>query len=259
MRIFGGKDYYDYMMQYGFDPLIILNRNDNKLYDESIIQELEKNHINCFNHWCPYQLFHIETQNTIRVRNGFHVKDVVYYFSRFTVVVGNNIYGGTMVSYNYKKEFHYSEKTLEQFLNRIGFSITRNTITKKYNKEIGRENVSLDHQLIEYMIEKKISIITFTDWNEYSFNKKPRIVVNGDNLREFQLYKILNGYDVHSKLSHWVGNVLLTSNHMVDTPSNDVKIAKHGFDKYSFRKQGIAQKQSASFGNQRRLARYQLS
>jgi hypothetical protein len=87
------------------------------------------------------------------------------------------------------------------------------------------------------MIEKRISIITFTDWNEYSFNKKPSIIVNGDNLREFQLYKILNGHDVHAKLSHWVGNVLLTSNQMRDMPSDKTKIAKHGFDEYSFRKQ----------------------
>jgi hypothetical protein len=237
MRIFGGKDYYDYMIQYGFDPLIILNRNNDRMYPESVIQELGKDYINHFNHWCPYQIFHIETQNIIRVGNGLHVNGIVYYFNRFTVVIGNNIYGGTLIHYNNKVIYHYSEKSLEQFLNTLGFSLVNNTINKKYNENVGRENISLENRLIKYMIEKKISIITFTDFNGYTFNKRFTITVNGDNLREFQLYKILNAYDAHAKLSHWVGNVLLSSNQMRDIPNDAVKIAKHGFDKYSFRKQ----------------------
>jgi len=237
MRIFGGKDYYDYMMQYGFDPLIILNRNNDKLYPESINQELQKDYMNHFNHWCPYQIFHIETQNIIRVGNGLHVNGIIYYFNRFTVVIGNNIYGGTVVHYDNKVVYHYSDKSLEHFLNILGFSLVNNAIDKRNNENIGRENISLDNRLIKYMIEKKISILTFTDYTGYSFRKRVSITINGDNLKEFQLYKILNGYDVHSKLSHWVGNVLLTSYQMRDIPSDETKIAKHGFDKYSFRKQ----------------------
>ena len=85
------------------------------------------------------------------------------------------------------------------------------------------------------MIVNKISIITFSD-RDPIFTRRSIVRINGDNLREFQLYKRLNGYEVHQKLSHWVGNILLTSTQMRDTPSNEMKIAKHGFDKFSFRK-----------------------
>jgi len=236
MRILGGKDYYDNMIQYGIDPLIILKRNDNKLYNDSIIQELEKNYTNHFNYWCPYQIIHNKTQDIVRVRNSLGVNGIVYYFNRFTVIIGNNIYGGTVIRYNNKTDYYYSENSLESFLNTLGFSLTKSHVIKKYPDSEGHENISLDNRLIKYMIEKKISIITFSDYDPI-FTRPSKVRINGDNLREFQLYKRLNGYEVHQKLSHWVGNVLLTANQMRDTPSNDMKIAKHGFDKFSFRKQ----------------------
>lgn len=63
------------------------------------------------------------------------------------------------------------------------------------------------------------------------------LIINPVNLKACGFYKVLNPFQAYQELSMWVGGVLCGRENPMATISNDDKIAKHGFDDKSFRKE----------------------
>ena len=118
--------------------------------------------------------------------------------------------------------------------------------TKKYFEE------QCDQNTLDWLINNKITIAirkSKNDGKEYYWQ------IDSDELKNYQFAKVLDPYSTFQELSMWMGNVL-TNNGQPSHPKpkhkkppaivgeipNDVKIAKHGFDNWSFRRLGTKSK-----------------
>jgi len=71
----------------------------------------------------------------------------------------------------------------------------------------------------------------------YKSTSTVELIINPVNLKACSFYKVLNPFEAYQELSMWVGGVLCGRENPMATISNDDKIAKHGFDDKSFRKE----------------------
>ena len=63
------------------------------------------------------------------------------------------------------------------------------------------------------------------------------LLILNPKLADFEFYRHFGPYQAHQEIAMFVGGVLnQTENRMIEL-SNDVRIAKHGYDEYSFRAQ----------------------
>ena len=95
-----------------------------------------------------------------------------------------------------------------------------------------------NESLMDFVRENRISIITFHPtfgkfgieyqggWNWY---------INHDDLGRLEFFKKFDSYQAFQELSMWIGNLSQPGSEMYQL-SDDELIAKHGFDKWSFRK-----------------------
>jgi hypothetical protein len=93
----------------------------------------------------------------------------------------------------------------------------------------------LDTKAILWLIENNVTVMTF-----YPFSGRPDAPycrINGDDLKDLEFYKTLDAFSVFQEIEMWVGGVLAAAgNPMVQITDDKIKVAKHGFDKFSFRK-----------------------
>jgi len=81
----------------------------------------------------------------------------------------------------------------------------------------------------DWLVESKYAIAVRDD---------PRIgwIINADVLKHVQFQRKLDAWQAFQELSIFVGNLATNENRMVEITDPKIKIAKHGFDKWSFRK-----------------------
>ncbi len=88
---------------------------------------------------------------------------------------------------------------------------------------------------LNWLITNKIVIITFYPQPQFSKNI---CRINGDNLKDYQFYKVIDPFTLFQEISMWIGGILPHQGRpMVDITDDKIKIVKHGFDKFSFRKE----------------------
>lgn len=90
---------------------------------------------------------------------------------------------------------------------------------------------------IDWMIEKRISIAVSTNVRGWSYSERNGgWTINCDGLDKIGFQKCLNPFDAFQKLSQWVGGVLAGEGRpMAKITDEKVILAKHGFDKQSFK------------------------
>lgn len=71
----------------------------------------------------------------------------------------------------------------------------------------------------------------------YTTSNTLELITNPVNIKACGFYKVLSPFQAYQELSMWVGGVLCGRENPMVTISNDDKIAKHGFDTKSFRKE----------------------
>lgn len=245
MRIIGGRDYYDSFIQYGVDNNIILNRNNQIKYDINILSDkIDK--IYKIKEDTVY-IKDIKKENIFNISNRRNVFNNTHICSGYiNVIIGENEYKGLILDIDYTKNYSYNQErhyiwninSFNKHLNEFGYSHTikpKNYYTSSFSED-AFDVKKVHPSVTDFMIANEISIIVVSK----AFHCRTLSwQFNESILNEIEFYRKLDGHEVYQNLSHWIGNILLPSKQMPDITDDKIKLHKHGFDKWSFRKMSI--------------------
>lgn len=246
MRIIEGRDYYDNALAYGQDTSVIFVRSRT---DVRTNNDFKHTPIGTEGAAGPCVVpLGSDHNRTWRFNNHFTTNYHNYTINTVVVYLCGKIYRGLMVhDYCIGSKFephvdtHYffwDHKAFECWLTKKGMEPLRGKSTSwrtiwPIEHYFRRGEVS--KTVLDYLIENKITILTFADLD--SVNKHVW-TINGDNLKDLQFFTVLDAFTTFQEISMWIGGVLPhPGNPIVTITDNSVKIAKHGFDKFSFRKE----------------------
>jgi len=239
MRIISKKhDYYDSVMIHGTDPDIIFNRKLVKHNDsDKFSPEIEK--------------YFREPFSLIDARR--------LSIEPFAVIFCGEIYKGIIVYTRKKKQkenwcyavyddydrvhcYNY-EETLKAF-NDAGYNIKEELSRRIYidgksvimsaerRIELFFEDSGSD-KFMSLMVEKKCPVLLVEKTSSYDLSLK---VIENPILKDVSFFRVFDSYTTYQRLSMFIGGVLPRKARPIVTISDKDKIAKRGFDKWSFRK-----------------------
>lgn len=256
MRIIGGKDYYDSAIAYGIDPGIVFVRDSRKL-DNGQMDGLA-GHVGI-----SLSLVKTEDVNKFyterkmvsadRYHNSRTIDGVKYFLQEQNVIFCGKIYRGLILTEwpkNNEKVVttFWSLSKLQKWAADRDMVVKKNTSFWNRAKEFDEDPFTpqdLPRDEIDKMIEINASILIQTGEPDTSIGKG-RIgwaecdsgwIADCDILKDIGFQSALDPYSAFQELAMWVGGTLATNGpNTVTITDNNVKIAKHGFDKFSFRK-----------------------
>jgi hypothetical protein len=228
MRIIGGRDYYDSVLQFGRDEKVVLIRPKDLRIDN---EKVEKR----------YGLT-VDTQSfdPYSLSNGSPIRRM----RPITVVFCGNVYRELRLEieghrtdpyhgYTHRQTTVWSDSELEDVARKYKTEPPRRQ--RRYREAqkpyFGAEKVS--EATMAKLIDDKISImVSELDW----YVQTPHWRVNPDILKDVEFYRVMPPFIAHQELSMWVGGVLGAPQNPMVAISDEDRIAKHGFDEWSFRK-----------------------
>ncbi len=237
MRILGGKDYYD-GAGYGVDTEIIFDRGHGDLSKPDIeIKDKE---------YFPAIPPRMSSIGNMDDKGGAVIEF-------FNIIVSGKVYPGvkisktirktfipsydksiTLHSYVYNKgDFIYDYEKAWAIAENLGFKDALWSNPKaKMHDHFRRELTKAE---IEWLAVNKIVVAAILKPDD-RYRYETRIWVNGDFLKLFKFYRVLDASTAHMEIANYVGGVLPgAANPMVEI-SDESKIVKHGHDlKVSFR------------------------
>lgn len=248
MRLIYGHDYYDNVLAYGRDDDVVFVRSkaekrsnrDVPVYSGGILSRI------AFKGKKGDYIRHAYYNHSLRY-NGFQ-----YYFKHMTVVFCGKEYRGIQISMHPESNdlsqtdlYFWNHDKFIEFVHEQSLTITAAYVRATQN--------ALDKELLEYfdphelgtkernwLIENRITILVHdvTYIPPYAVQGTGMVWnVNPDTLKDIEFYRIVDPYTAFQEISMWVGGVLPRNpNPMVEITDDKVKISKHGFDKFSFRK-----------------------
>lgn len=272
MRIIRGHDYYDNALSFGQDKTICFVRipSNNKNIDEKV---LSNNLQNCIErdktgglfsdkidiNKLPSALNHVLKRaissrilNDLKDNNmTLHKKTIIIIFcgkiykALKLTLYGINSYGESVSSvfydmdsiykwlnkYNFNFDNMIDEYIKDHNYNGLTYEKTKKRILESFDVFSIQENLS--PELMSELIENNISIVT-SESNSYATYT---VHINSDNLKDYDFYRVMDAYTAYQELSMWVGGILTQNKDGLYKLSDKELIAKHGFDKWSFRKQ----------------------
>lgn len=242
MRIIQGHDYYDIGLSYGVDPSVVLVR-DSRRVD---FKEIPLPRVGCLPNirrigekrpWIHDQSTWWHGHRSVSV-STVHVIFAGRYYSGVRV----NIYTGYAPQPD-RFDVFWDRESLDKHLRRFCDAYVekdrkQNRWVLKYEKSRGepeREpfvSYELTDDAKTYVFENRVALA----YTEHE-GRDLVWIVNGDNLKYQQFYKVKDAYTAFQDLSMFVGGVLpRQGNPMVEIVDQKVKIQKAGFDtKTSFR------------------------
>lgn len=234
MRIIGGKDYYDGCAMFGIDPDIVFART-------------------------PIFIEKIENINESPIGPGVHDKEKSYYsrtlsfmvnatsldgcnvctnIKTFTVCFCGKEYSGIMVEENHKEvKYFYNKDSFIKWVETYGFYVSSVGIRQgsyNYFSPTRYNDKSLMRAGIVCAISRNAFPLTKTPFD--GMPHKINWIVNSYHLQNIGFASVVDGYTAHQEIMMWIGNMKTEPENMVHITDDSVKIAKHGFDKWSFRK-----------------------
>lgn len=221
MRIIGGKDYYDTAMAYGADPDLVFDRTGFTVDEDD----------------CPFftdfglELKYKGRWYDRRRNDGINFKIVTVFFA-------GKLYAGIRVYENYLTgtKFFWDEEKFLAYLEENDFKIGEKTWIWNAHKTTEFEFMKrdADKKELDWAVTNKVAIATHIEENRGS--KKRYWTCNSANLKDVGFPKVLDPYTAFQELSMFVGGVLPRDpNPMVELTEKEV-VAKHGFNKWSFRR-----------------------
>lgn len=277
MRIIDtNKDYYDTALSYGRDSDVVFVRNAQVFTDDEFITKfnIESNTKHYWQLKSPFSfnkfrvrplsnehnLFLYSSHNCLRyidskksINDCIEVGKTEWLFDPVTVWFAGVKYCGIMFAAGDSKHFVWSYDNFIKILSGFGVEFkTEKTEHKRNHDYFKNEYFVPSDEDKEHCIENSISIMTYglrdDQFGVRSYSRRNNFgyVVNGSNLKDFQFQKVLDPYQAMQELSMWIGGVLpKDGNPMVEiTGPEKVLLAKHGFDKMSFKKEKEAKKAS---------------
>jgi len=242
MRIIGGHDYYDSALAYGSDNDVVFVREKTNEMQHKLVKVREISAIDICVTTEQGQTYDLTVKYA-------HLK---FYFTLCSVIVGGSRWNGvrwnmqdtnggssTKYIWDWKSFLQILAQEKLSLISRKKFSrwSSKSDITENY---FGETACSQDE--INWLVERNITILT-CDYhlpNYTSHRSKNVWKCNQDNLKDMEFYRSLDAFSVFQRISQWVGGILSsTGNSMVQITDDKVKAHKHGFDKWSFRKQPV--------------------
>ena len=228
------KDYYDGVAQTkGIDKTIVYNRE---------ILLFEKREIPDFFAKSNYSW--IESNNSPINYSHYNLKfsnDKYIKYSYFIVGFCGKLYLGFKLYYEdnshvnrkLKSDITYDINEFIGLLNPDKYfrKKTDSTIIEKYNK---LKNIDL----IDLFRKYNTPIFIYDDNYDVDYIRSynnSRFIVN-PLLKDYEFYKLFDSFQTFQEIEMFIGGVLGNNEKEIINLSNDDKIKKHGFDKFSFRK-----------------------
>lgn len=226
MRIIGGRDYYDSAIAYGIDPDVVFVRKAEKsnklpMLDRSLWNwPLQKTPDRSLFRWKScYQSHDRDLQPLVT-----YVAGIRYSGAKLTILKG-------MIRKNY---YFWNYEKLVSFLAVEQIYLENNDrygITVSQHFDLSGSDCHMDICVTERIVTALLIP---------KINGEPaHWLINGDNLKEVEFFRCLDPYRCFQEISMFVGGVLpKLGNKMVQITDDKIKVKKHGFDKWSFRKMG---------------------
>lgn len=250
MRILTGHDYYDKGLAHGADPDIVFVREKDRREtpEEFGITALRP----------TFDIYY----KTGSIRRhylwgpGRSFNDTLVSPTAVYVVVAGKLYQGIEINMPYghvpESFFIWDAPTFRTEMAKRGFMLEPAERSKwafgraKFRMASAKLNAeridayfkpyTLDKKTYDRMIERRVTTAV-ARLSLPDYEQKNRVWhVNSDGLKTVQFYRALSAYQCWQEISMWVGGVLPRSPNPMVEVSNDIKIAKHGFDDMSFRK-----------------------
>ncbi|AVH85031.1 hypothetical protein RsoM2USA_102 [Ralstonia phage RsoM2USA] len=221
------QDYYDSGMAFGQDRSVVFYREEQDIIP--VVQGYVKTypaymHIDSGDH---YQTFNF---------GPYYDPDTVL-IHKVTVVFCGRVWNALAVGH-YKFQIFYDFDSFKEHLTKLGKSFENDSIVRwrAPQHEMHYKNWFADQGTTKHrdqLINDRIIIATNYRIDCYGDNQK--VTTNG-SLKEVQFYKVMDSYTAFQEIDMWIGGVLPKDGPpMIEVTDKD-KVAKHGFDKHSFRK-----------------------
>lgn len=257
MRIIGGKDYYDSAIAYGIDPGIVFVRTGRSLTNAQM---------NGIGRWSgiSVSLTHKDDVDSgsyyghkRRVSTSYHdnykqIDGIYYKLVEHTVIFCGKLYQGLEIL-EYKSmstpvsSFFWNLEKLKKWAEPRDLVV--GTATPYWNRKNSNDDpfnvISIGKDSVNAMIEHNVSIVIHANQGDTSVSRGRTGWLEADSgwiadcsgLSNIGFQSALDPYSAFQELSMWVGGTLATNGPNTVTITDDkIKIAKHGFDKMSFRK-----------------------
>ena len=255
MRIIGGKDYYDSAIAYGIDPGVVFVRDARHLtngqmdkigrYSGISLSLTHKDDVDKY--YGARRRVSTSLYDTYRQIDGVYYKLIEH-----TVIFCGKVYQGIEI---------HEHKTLTPSLVHFFWSLDKikkwadqrdlvvGTAVPFWNRKNDNSDPFHVSQVgedgIRGLIEANVSIAIDTGQKDTTVGRgrigwseaRSGWIANGTGLSAIGFQSALDPYTAFQELAMWVGGTLATNGPNTVTITDDkVKIAKHGFDKTSFRK-----------------------
>jgi hypothetical protein len=257
MRIIGGKDYYDSAAAYGIDPGIVFVRKEFRLTNGDMDR---------IGRFIP-QTFIIrpdtDEEDSWKTRSqwsqGNLAPGLKVQATLPIVIFCGKVYSGVFVTiiegtgdHEVKTEHRFwNAEKFDAFLKERGwrtsssFQYGEHGYSKLEDKFAAFE---LKGDALQCLLEKKIVCVTFKE-TSFVFNRllyrdragwleqESDYVANSDNLKDWDFQKAFDPVSAFQEISQWVGGTLASYGpDIIEIKDDSIKLAKHGMDKWSFRK-----------------------
>lgn len=248
MRLIGGHDYYDSSLAYGRDEDLIFLRNDKTVPVKD----------------CPLVAAYPLDIIAPKSKHGYwstsceiNEKDNQYQFISISVYAAGKHYGGVKVEHKNNaritEEFFWDYTKLEEFINNLGRKVNdyKNDWLSDSKADYDRQQFptllswmtpcDINEKQLEWIINNKVAIAINTTgrwhWNQKQDDWHINCATSTFSLKSIDFAKVVDPYTLFQELSMFIGGVLpRDANPMVEITDDKIKIAKHGFDKWTFRK-----------------------
>jgi hypothetical protein len=243
MRIIGGHDYYDNAVKTGIDMSVVYVRNQSNVTLDEILKSPLQRFKQQFEFKAPARNWR-GTDFRIRQNN----EDIDYSMSVFGVMFCGVEYRGIRLT-SFNNTLHRSGQPSYMY----SLQEAKDFIAQFENVEFKPNTWRVDNGFYNesYYVPRQLStreVEAFTNFGMVSMVYLPTIpssdypadmkfFVNSDTLEDVQFYKVMPVFDAFQKIAGWISGVLPSSaNPMVEISDKD-KVHKHGYNKWSFRKQ----------------------
>ena len=232
------KDYYDGVAgTTGIDKTIVYNRQ--------IIEIDEKDYPTIFrryNAWTNKNPSPFNKLGSVDIKRELRIAGVYEHAAIFIIGFCGKLYVGCKLYSEGKKELPYGGKEL---ITTITYDMEN---LKKLIEDYGWSgkfednlNYVLTYDPIEFFRESNAPIFVYD--NDYgrvdiprNWSNKPKFFIN-PLLKEYQFYKIFNAVQAFQEIQMFISGVLGNKEKDIIQVADKYKIAGHGFDKWSFRKE----------------------
>lgn len=242
MRIIGGRDYYDSGLAWGVDEGIIFVRSP---------RELAKEEARLFRKISDVNVRLSTTEENPRHRSAIHtgysrwsrgrLNKIFYALQPHIVIFCGKIYRGIEIVVGDSGDdvhFFWDAERLHKWAAERNLAADAVRTINSNSRELDFEIREVSEEQLAFLLNNRISIIRRAMAAQFASQDHYGIwIANDDGLKDIEFSKAVNAINAFQDLSQWVGGTLASYGpETVEITDDKVKIAKHGFDKHSFRK-----------------------